>query len=126
MEPPPPPDELRMMYPNHISTLDKFNSLLNDIGPVTSILADLEVLQTYRKDRNSQILDPFKNVRNEGVSISNVGEYFKFFMAPFRVDLYEEDCHFVQCRKKSEDCHFLKYTLSGDNLKFECFTWNTN
>ena len=43
-----------------------------------------------------------------------------------RVDLYEEDCHFVQCRKKSEDCHFLKYTLSGDNLKFECFTWNTN
>jgi hypothetical protein len=33
-----------------------------------------------------------------------------------RVDLYEEDCHPVQCRKKSEDCHFSKYTLSTDKI----------
>eukprot|EP01031_Cornospumella_fuschlensis_P030882 gene30882-37319_t len=91
---PPTPAEIRMIYatyraldggriPKHIDSVAKVDALLADIGPVPRALfsSDDDSLSLYLAMRNTALAQPFTDLHK--LSISNVGDHLKYFMAPF-------------------------------------------
>eukprot|EP01033_Poteriospumella_lacustris_P009682 gene9682-biopygen4338 len=71
-------------FPPHINTTEKFEAVLASVGPVPRILFGSEInCQKYKDARTAAADQPWKDVDLDRVSVSNVGDTFKYFAAPF-------------------------------------------
>ena len=138
---PPSPTELKMMYvtlrvfdsdntPPHIDTMAKFNTLLNNIGPVPRYLFSKNhgAISKYLGERKSASEDPLANIQKE-MRVSNIGKDVKYFMAPFirrgvKVPLIEEYEIVAEqyLNSLSDEDRATELQFNNDIFEFRCLS----
>lgn len=77
--------QLEEKLPDHISTTEKFKELIDIVGPVPRYLfsSKYQAIQSYLNARSIAVSSALGELDKTVISYSDVGEYVKYFMAPY-------------------------------------------